>query len=249
MTTKSFEQRFVADVPPLELRTNENGQKVFRGAFAVFNSRSHDLGGFKEQIAPSAFNRILSRGDDVQAWFNHNPDNLLATVRAGTLKLWTDERAAWYEFPYDANDPDHQRVAAKAERGDLVGSSFGFRASGDHWDVDESDYPLRTVTEVSQLRDVGPVSTPAYPATETVGALTFRSLSEQVGVPADQIAASGDIRSFLSASSTADEDNTAQVDDDSDSQKDADSQPEQRDTPPLPPLPPRLPRAWYGDYR
>lgn len=248
MTRKAFEQRFVADVPPLEVRTNEHGQKVFRGAFAVFNSRSHDLGGFREQIAPSAFTRILNRGDDVQAWFNHNPDNLLATVRAGTLKLWADERAAWYEFPFDPNDPDHVRVAAKAERGDLVGSSFGFRAAADEWSTDETDYPLRTVTDVAHLRDVGPVSTPAYPATETVGVLTFRSLSEQTGIDPDELAkasAAGDLRSFLLAS--ASEETTASEDDDSALQNNADSQPE-RSQPPLPPLPPQRPRVWFGDY-
>jgi HK97 family phage prohead protease len=249
MTAKTFEQRFVADAPPLEIRTDENGRRMFRGAFAVFNSRSRDLGGFKEEIAPEAFNRILARGDDVQAWFNHNPDNLLATVRANTLKLWTDERAAWYEFPFDPNDPDHHRVAAKAERGDLVGSSFGFRASGDSWGVDETDYPLRTVTEVSHLRDVGPVSTPAYPGTESVGALTFRSLQDVTGVDADKLAEAseaGELRSFLLAQAT--EDTAQTVDDDSDSQKDADSQPDQRTTLTLPPLPPQRPRSWYGDY-
>lgn len=247
--SKAFEQRFVADVPPLELRTNDDGNRVFRGAFAVFNTRSHDLGGFREVLSPKAFNRIIANDgqrSQVQAWFNHNPDNLLATVRAGTLKLWTDERAAWYEFDFDPNDPDHQRVAAKAERGDLVGSSFGFRASGDEWSTDDDDYPLRTVTEVSVLRDVGPVSTPAYPATETVGALTFRSLSDMVGVEVDALveaSKAGDLRSFLLASASED---TAQEDEAADAQKAADAQPERtRHTP----LAPQIPAAWYGKYQ
>lgn len=248
MTQPEYEQRFVADVPPLEIRTDESGRRMFRGAFAVFNTRSHDLGGFKEEMSPKAFNRIIANDgqrNQVQAWFNHNPDALLATVRAGTLKIWTDERAAWYEFPYDVNDPDHQRVAAKAERGDLVGSSFGFRASADEWTTDETDYPLRTVTEVSALRDVGPVSTPAYPATETVGALTFRTLSERVGAtPEELVAAStaGDLRSFLLAKAGED---AAPEDDAADAQKAADAEPERSN--PLPPLAARMP-AWYGDY-
>lgn len=245
MTNKSFEQRFVADVPPLEIRTDENGRKMFRGAFAVFNSRSHDLGGFKEEIAPSAFTRVLNRGDNVQAWFNHNPDNLLATVRAGTLKVWADERAAWYEFPFDESDPDHKRVAAKAARGDLVGSSFGFRASGDSWSTDENDYPLRTVTDVSALRDVGPVSTPAYPATETVGALAFRSLADTAGVDVDELVAAseaGELREFLLALQAEE---TAQTEeDDSASRKDVDSLPDRAHERRLLDLGPKIPAVY-----
>lgn len=247
--SKQFEQRFVADVPPLEIRVADDGRKMFRGAFAVFNTRSHDLGGFREMMSPTAFNRVIAadaQRNQIQAWFNHNPDNLLATVRAGTLKVWTDERAAWYEFPFDEDDPDHQRVAAKTARGDLVGSSFGFRAAADEWRADDDDYPLRIVTEVSVLRDVGPVSTPAYPATETAGALTFRSLSELTGADIDDLVAaskSGDLRSFLLSKTQED---TAQEDEAADAQKAADAQPERtRHTP----LAPQLPAAWYGKYQ
>lgn len=242
----NYEQRFVADVPPLEIRLDADGNKNFRGAFAVFNSRSHDLGGFKEELDPRAFNRVLARGDNIQAWFNHNPDNLLATVRAGTLKLWTDDRGAWYEFPFDDSDPDHQRVAAKAERGDLVGSSFGFRAATDEWTTDENDLPLRRVTEVAELRDVGPVSMPAYPGTESVGAMTFRSLSDLTDLPAEELVAAskaGTLRDTLLA--VAERSADAQKDSDADSPKDADSDAEKRTV--KTPLAPKTRQGW-SDY-
>jgi hypothetical protein len=240
----NFESRFVSDAPALELR-EVDGKRMFRGGFAVFNSRSHDLGGFREVIDPKAFNRVLARGDDVQAWFNHNPDNLLAATRSGTLRLWTDERAAWYEFPYDDSDPDHQRIAAKIARGDLAGSSFGFRAATDEWSTDDDDYPLRTVTEMAAVRDVGPVSMPAYPETETVGAMTFRSLAELTELPADELvkaAKAGTLRDTLISLHAEGE---AQEDSDADSQKDADSDAETRIH--VPPLPPASRHEW-ADY-
>lgn len=250
--SNQFEFRYVADAPPLELRVAEDGRRMFRGAFSVFNSRSGDLWGFKEEIRPGAFKRIITNPQQrsgVQAWFNHNPDNLLATVRAGTLRIWEDERAAWYEFPFDENDPDHMRVAAKAERGDLVGSSFGFRAAKDEWTTDEDDYPLRIVTEVAELRDVGPVSMPAYPETETTGALSFRSLSEMTGTPPEDLLAAaekGELRAFLLDSASRE---PAQEEKAADAQKAADALANERTSRPPTPLPPKMPRTWYSKYQ
>ena len=240
----NYETRFVVDAPALELR-EVDGRKMFRGGFAVFGSRSHDLGGFKEQIDPKAFTRVLARGDDIQAWFNHNPDHLLATVRAGNLRLWTDERAAWYEFPYDDSDPDHQRIAAKAARGDLVGSSFGFRAATDEWTTDEDDYPLRIVTEMAAVRDVGPVAMPAYPGTETIGAVTFRSLSKLTETPEGDLLAAAQAGLLRDTLISLRDGGPALEDSDADSQKDADSDAQVRIH--VPPLPPKK-RSIWADY-
>jgi len=184
---KPIEQRFHTGA--VEIRAVADGVSMISGYAAVFNSYSQDLGGFVERIAPTAFNRVLNRGDDVQAWFNHNHDYLLATRANGTLRLTVDEIGLRYDIDIDETDPDHMRVAAKIRRGDLRGSSFSFGVGkdGDDWGLTERDYPLRTVTNVSVLRDVGPVSTPAYLDTETVGALALRSLAERVGQNTDEL--------------------------------------------------------------
>jgi uncharacterized protein len=192
-----------------ELRMDADATRII-GYAALFNRYSHDLGGFVERIAPGAFKRVLNRGDDVLGLFNHDMDNLLATRAAGTLRLSEDETGLRYEFDLDATDPDHQRVIAKVRRGDLRGSSFGFRVAlgGDDWGTTDKDYPLRTVTEVAALRDVGPVSAPAYPDTAEVGKLALRSLAEMVGRDVDELVAAGnDLRDFLLRSA---EEDTAQ---------------------------------------
>lgn len=184
------------DVTP-ELRIDGDHTKIV-GYAAVFNRYSSDLGGFVERILPGAFKRVLNRGDDVLALFNHSMDNLLATRSAQTLRLAEDETGLRYEFDLDGSDPDHQRVIAKVRRGDLRGSSFGFRVASDDWGTTEQDYPLRNIKEVAALRDVGPVTAPAYPDTATIAPLALRSLAETIHADiADLVAAGPELRDFL----------------------------------------------------
>jgi uncharacterized protein len=181
---KPFEER--DHIGTVEVRDLDGVTRI-SGYAALFDTYSQDLGGFVERIAPGAFKRVLNRGDDVQAWFNHNPDNLLASRQSGSLRLEEDERGLRYEFDLDQSDPDHQRVLSKIRRGDLRGSSFGFRVDEDEWTATEQDYPLRTIKSVSALRDVGPVSQPAYPATGTIGQLALRSLAATLGRDLDEL--------------------------------------------------------------
>lgn len=157
----------------VELRLDESGDKaVARGYAAVFGSRSENLGGFVEMIDPKAFNRTLNSAD-VRALRDHDPKLLLGRSGAGTLRLWVDERGLAYEI--DLPDTQEGRdTAVLLRRGDLYGSSFGFRTIDDDWSQRTEDgYPLRVLQEVA-LRDVGPVTMPAYPATEAA----LRSLAE-----------------------------------------------------------------------
>lgn len=234
---KSFEERF--NPGTVEVRAEGDIQKIV-GYAAVFNRYSENLGRFVERIAPGAFTRVLNRGDDIQAWYNHSADSLLGSRSNGTLDLRQDEVGLRYEIAVDSDDPDHQRVLAKIRRGDLRGSSFGFqvRASGIEWSTTDQDYPLRTIVDVHALRDVGPVSQPAYPDTKEVGALALRSLAEQRDVPLEDLLEAEDLRSFLADSEeTTPEEST---------------QPSETPNVALPPvrriLPPRIARSWWADY-
>lgn len=228
-----FERRDYDNAP--ELRMDGDATRI-SGYAAVFNSDSHDLGGFVEQIRPGAFKRVLNRGDNVLGLFNHDMNNLLATRRAGTLRLAEDDTGLRYEFDLDPTDPDHQRVIAKVKRGDLAGSSFAFRSNSgtDDWETTESDYPRRIVNEVSALRDVGPVSTPAYGSTEDTGkALALRSLADLTNKPVEDLVNAADLRDFL----------LRQDPQDADSETDSASS-EQRERPPAPAPAPE----WYAQY-
>ena len=75
-----------------------------------------------------------------------------------------DDKGLRYEIDLPATTLGHD-VAALLRRGDISGSSFGFRTITDEWATTEDGYPLRTLTEVA-LRDVGPVTFPAYSDSE-----------------------------------------------------------------------------------
>lgn len=154
---------------PVELREKEDGSKELVGYAAVFY-REKDPGteyqlwqDVFERVDPHAFDEALKRKDDAVGLFNHDPNNLLGRVSAGTLTLSVDKTGLFYAIPFDSEDPDHQRVQRKLKRGDIPGSSFQFRPTRTLWHL-EDDREIRTLVEV-ELIDVGPVTHPAYRST------------------------------------------------------------------------------------
>ena len=191
--------------PAIERRTafgsvefrQEDDRLQARGYAAVFNSPSQDLGGFVEVILPGAFRDVV-KTDDVRALWNHDPNHVLGRVGAGTLRLGEDDKGLWYEV--DLPDTTTGRdVATLLARGDVIGSSFGFRVleDGAEWRVSEDGRPLREIRTVARLRDVGPVTFPAYLATEA-----YRSLAESRSLDVDEVrsaAERGDLARIISS--------------------------------------------------
>lgn len=143
------------------------------GYAATFGTRSQDLGGFVETIRPGAFKGVLKRaasGDpahDVVALWNHDPNLLLGRLSAGTLKLFEDERGLRYEITPPAWAAGY---VESVDRGDVTGSSFSFSVNkrSEQWSPGEAGAaPLRSISEVDRLVDVGPVVFPAYLSTES----------------------------------------------------------------------------------
>jgi HK97 family phage prohead protease len=194
-TSKTIEKRFLAcatSAVHVEYRGEGEARQpaAFVGKAIVCNSRSHNLGGFVEVIDPKALDECdLS---DVVGLFNHNRDLVLGRTSSGTLTLTRDaDGGLSYRIAYDPTDPDHQRVMAKILRGDVVGSSFAFRvaAGGDSWDKEETDTTsiyVRTVTKISKLGDVGPVTVPAY-AASTAAKRSLDECRQRVTPPPAQI--------------------------------------------------------------
>jgi len=134
------------------------------GHAAVFNRLSEDLGGFREQIMPGAFSQSIAE-DDILSLFNHDSNYVLGRNRAGTLQLSEDTTG----LAMAINLPDTQigrDLMTSIERRDITGASFAFMvpSGGDRWEhVDGMD--LRTIL-FARLKDVSPVTFPAYPQTD-----------------------------------------------------------------------------------
>jgi len=161
----------------VELRSSETGQPVAQGYALKFWKRSQPMMGFVEQIDPAAVTKTLQEAD-IRALFNHEASMLLGRKAAGTLRVRADEVGVPYEIDLP-NTTLGRDVAELLNRGDITGSSFGFRVvgNGEQWGETEDGYPLRTLTEIA-MRDVSPVTFPAYLDTEA----SLRSLAERTGI-------------------------------------------------------------------
>lgn len=189
-----LEQRF--QKTSCELRQGSDGPMIV-GYAAVFDRSSENLGGFTEQVDPTAFSRTLDHGADVRGLGNHDPNWLLGRSKAGTLRLTTDSVGLRYEIDVNTSDPDGQRALAKVQRGDWDGSSFAFQTIQDSWDWSQSP-PERRLLEVA-LVDVGPVTYPAYPDA-TVASRALSRLAGRMGYEPEELAVAlrnGEIRSLI----------------------------------------------------
>lgn len=153
----------------VELRSEIAGNKL-TGHAAVFGQIARVPGGW-EEVGREAFDAVLKHPDtDVVSLKNHDPDQLLGRQSAGTLRVSTDSEGLPFEVDLPnttyAND-----LRELVERGDLTGASFGFVPGDDVLARAKDGRQLRRHTSIRLLRDVGPVTFPAY---EGAGGLALR---------------------------------------------------------------------------
>jgi len=163
----SIVRRDIVHGVQVRAKTDDAAAPVLSGHTAVFNSWT-DIGGmFRERIAPGAFDRALKESAskvDTAALFNHDSDNLLGRYNAGTLRLEETDDGLYYEVDLDMDSELGRQIARYVDRGELTGNSFAFTINKQSWDEDEETGEIsRTITEVGELYDVGPVTFPAYP--------------------------------------------------------------------------------------
>ena len=143
------------------------------GYAAVFGPLSEDLGGFRERVAPGAFDASLEDDTDIRALVDHDTSKVIGRRSSGTLRVATDERGLRVEIdlPNTTYANDLRELMA---RGDVSQMSFAFlvQPDGEKWERDEKGLRIRTLTNV-QLIETSVVTIPAYP--DTVAAL--RSIS------------------------------------------------------------------------
>jgi len=153
---------------PLEFRAGDTGKKL-AGTAIVYNRETIIGDYFRERIMPGAFAKSLT--GDVRALYNHDSAAILGRTAAKTLRLRDDANALSFEL--DLPDTQVGRdLAVSVERGDVAGSSFGFRVTKQEWD-ETGNLPLRSVLE-AELYEISPCGDPAYADTS----LALRSLEE-----------------------------------------------------------------------
>lgn len=166
MVTK--EQRFFNS--EIELRADD-GKNIIRGYAVKYDQLSRPIGwGFREKFSRGAFDSILASDTknvefDTICKFEH--DITLGRRSSGTLQIGSDEIGLWYEIDLPGTTTGKD-VAELVRRGDIRHSSFAFIVAkgGEQWEEREADGEVRTINKVSYLKDVSPVSDPAYPQTE-----------------------------------------------------------------------------------
>ena len=129
------------------------------------------IGGFTETILPGAFRASLAAGRDVLFLVDHDPSRLLGRTASGTLRLAEDSRGLHFEL--DMPDTGLGRdVLALAERRDLGGMSFSFKATDEAWPSrDRRELRALDLFEVSVVH-----SHPAYQ--QTVISVRSRPVSQ-----------------------------------------------------------------------
>lgn len=125
---------------------------------------------FIEIIEPGAITEEMLRSCDVKALVEHNIERMIARSNhgAGSLSLMVDGYGLAYglESPHT---PDGDYSVEMVKRGDLFGSSFGYRTDEKKnvtWSKRSDGILLRKVHKIDYIGDISIVANPAYMGTE-----------------------------------------------------------------------------------
>jgi hypothetical protein len=150
----------------VQLRAQLSGDTLV-GHAAVFGQVAKVPGGW-EEFDPGAFDEVLdSSGSDSVSLWNHDMSMLLGRRSAGTLRVKVDGDG----LPFEVDLPDTSYAAdlrVLVARGDVTGASIGFlpAAGGTVTRRAPDGATLTRITKVGYLRDLGPVTMPAYGGTD-----------------------------------------------------------------------------------
>lgn len=118
-----------------------------------------------ERIPRGAFASVL-RGKTVLS-LGHRSDYTILDSVERSLSLESDDVGLKFSAPFDPEDPDHQRVKSKLQKGFLRGASFHAIAGPHKWSKD-GDRHIGELTDIRELVDVAVVAKPCYQGTSAV---------------------------------------------------------------------------------
>jgi len=118
--------------------------------------------------------------------WNHDSGTVLGSTRAGTMKLYEDDRGLRVNATFP-NTSAGRDAAELLRRGDVDSMSFGFSvpSGGDEWSSDGAERTLKSV----RLHEVSIVAFPAY--SSTAGTTSVRGLdkvAERADIDPDALA-------------------------------------------------------------
>ena len=154
----------VRERSPFTVR-KEAGKRYIEGYFARFDDL-YDMGwGVTETIDPHAFDRSIKDGDDVRVLVNHDTTKVLGRTAAGTATLRVDNVGLWASAEINEADTDATNEAARMERGDVTGASFGFEIRNIEREYDQSKGTIHRILKDLRLFEVSVCTFPAYQKT------------------------------------------------------------------------------------
>jgi uncharacterized protein len=160
-------ERRLITLDGIETRDTGEGGYSVTGYASVFDSRSLDLGGFVEEIAPGAFDDVLARNPDVHLLWDHDTRLVLARTSNNTLKLKENEVGLNY-WGRVAPTSYASDLRVLLDRGDIDQASFAFTVGEQEWtittDQNGDERVLRRINQVAELYDCTITACGAYPA-------------------------------------------------------------------------------------
>jgi len=157
---------------------------TIRGYPIVYGQESHDLGGFKEVIAPTALDEVLASEPRVHFTWDHDTRYVGASTDGGSLELRSDPHGLFMDAQVGKYSWSKDLKTA-LDRKDIQQGSFAFHVAegGDEYSVDDEGRVLRTVNRIDALYDVTVTAQGAYPQTSLAA---VRSLAAATGRQPDE---------------------------------------------------------------
>ncbi len=167
-------------------QTDGSDGLTLEGYAAVFNEPTTIdswEGTFTETIKPSAFDKVLRQNPRPVIQFDHGQHPLLGSIPIASLeRLAVDKKGLFVRgrvFDNWLTEPVRDAIRGEA----IEGMSFRFKVAEDKWSPDRSQ---RSIVEIGQLPELGPVVFPAYTGTE----VSVRSLQLAEALRTDETARS-----------------------------------------------------------
>ena len=141
----------------------ENDTKYIEGYFIRFNEETELWDGVFEEVSPEAVVNSL-KNNDIRCLFNHDTSIVLGRTGNKTLELKADSVGLFGRVKINPNDKQAMDILARIERGDINACSFGFNIISEEIQ-NRDDGTVKFILREIDLKEVSPVTFPAYPTT------------------------------------------------------------------------------------